>query len=111
MAKIFVSFLGTGALNKDPGYDRATYNWPGKSATTVTACFAQTAILKILEEKAADEGPVDKVIFLCTEESEINLSGYAVCSTTHHRLWLSTNQNFTGSRGAIYSLFHQPIEQ
>ena len=71
MAKIFVSFLGTGALNKDPGYDRATYNWPGKSATTVTACFAQTAILKILEEKAADEGPVDKVIFLCTEESEI----------------------------------------
>ena len=71
MAKIFVSFLGTGALNKDPGYDRATYNWPGKSAITVTACFAQTAILKILEEKAADEGPVDKVIFLCTEESEI----------------------------------------
>ena len=64
MAKIFESFLGTGALNKDPGYDRATYNWPGKSAITVTACFAQTAILKILEEKAADEGPVDKVIFL-----------------------------------------------
>lgn len=41
----------------------------------------------------------------------IGKSGYAVCSTTHHRLWLSTNQNFTGSRGAIYSLFHQPIEQ
>ncbi len=40
-----------------------------------------------------------------------SFSGYAVCSTTHHRLWLSTNQNFTGSRGAIYSLFHQPIEQ
>ena len=70
MAKIFVSFLGTGALNKDPGYDRATYNWPGKSAITVTACFAQTAILKILEEKAADEGPVDRMIFLCTKESK-----------------------------------------
>jgi len=70
MAKIFVSFLGTGVQHKDPGYDRASYNWPGKSVTTVTACFAQTAILKLLEEKAADEGPVDKVVFLCTEESK-----------------------------------------
>jgi CRISPR-associated Csx2 family protein len=70
MAKIFVSFLGTGAQHKDPGYDRASYNWPGKSVTTVTACFAQTAILKLLEEKAADEGPVDKVVILCTEESK-----------------------------------------
>lgn len=70
MAKIFVSFLGTGVPHKNPGYDQATYNWPGKSASTVTASFGQTAILKILEEKAAQEGPVDKVIFLCTEESE-----------------------------------------
>jgi hypothetical protein len=52
MAKVFVSFLGTGSPAKDPGYDKATYNWPGKSGTTVAVCFAQTAILKILEEKA-----------------------------------------------------------
>lgn len=70
MAKVFVSFLGTGSPVKDPGYDRATYDWPGKSETTVTVCFAQTAILKILEDKAGEEGPVDRVVFLCTKESK-----------------------------------------
>ncbi len=69
MAKIFVSFLGIGANGKNPGYDRAVYNWPGKSEDPVEVCFAQTAILKILEEKANEEGPVDKVVFLCTKES------------------------------------------
>ena len=71
MAKVFVSFLGTGSPKSTPGYDRATYNWPGKSATTVTAHFAQTAILKILEEQAGAEASVDKVVILCTEESEM----------------------------------------
>lgn len=69
MAKIFVSFLGIGANGKNPGYEEAEYNWPGKSDSTVKAHFAQTAILKILAEKANEEGPVDKVIFLCTKES------------------------------------------
>ncbi|MDO5675304.1 MAG: TIGR02221 family CRISPR-associated protein [bacterium] len=69
MAKIFVSFLGIGANGKNPGYDEAAYNWPGKSDDPIKACFAQTAILKILQEYAHEEGPVDKVIFLCTKES------------------------------------------
>ena len=69
MAKVFVSFLGIGANGKNPGYDKAVYNWPGKSEDPVEACFAQTVILKILEEKASVEGPVDKVVFLCTKES------------------------------------------
>lgn len=69
MAKIFVSFLGIGANGKNPGYDEATYNWPGKSDDPIKACFAQTAILKILQEYAHEEGPVDKVVFLCTKES------------------------------------------
>jgi CRISPR-associated protein (cas_TM1812). len=71
MAKIFVSFLGTGSPAKKPiGYDAAAYNWPGKSDLAVTVCFAQTAILKILEEKAVVDGPVNKAIFLCTKESK-----------------------------------------
>ncbi len=70
MAKVFVSFLGTGSQAKQPGYDEATYDWPGKSTTRVRAHFAQTAILKILEEQAGGEGPVDKVVILCTRESE-----------------------------------------
>lgn len=69
MAKIFVSFLGIGTNGKNPGYDKTAYNWPGKSENPVEACFAQTVILKILEEKANEEGPVDKVVFLCTKES------------------------------------------
>lgn len=69
MAKIFVSFLGIGANGKNPGYDEAAYNWPGKSEDPIKACFAQTAILKILQECAHEEGPVDRVIFLCTKES------------------------------------------
>jgi CRISPR-associated Csx2 family protein len=69
MAKVFVSFLGIGRENKSPGYDKAHYRWEAKSTTTVHAHFAQTAILKILEETAAIEGPVDRVIFLCTKES------------------------------------------
>lgn len=70
MAKVFVSFLGIGANKKKPGYDEAEYNWPGKSDSSVKAHFAQTAILKILEEKADEKGPVDKVVFLCTKESK-----------------------------------------
>ncbi len=70
MAKVFVSFLGIGANKKKPGYDEAEYSWPGKSDSSVKAHFAQTAILKILEEKADEKGPVDKVVFLCTKESK-----------------------------------------
>ncbi len=69
MAKVFVSFLGIGTNGKDPGYDEAEYNWPGRSDSSVKVHFAQSAILKILEEKAGEEGPVDKVVFLCTKES------------------------------------------
>jgi len=67
MCRVFISFLGIGSPQKDPGYDLASYNWPGKSDTPVRVHFAQTAILKIL----ADTGePVDKAIFLCTKESK-----------------------------------------
>lgn len=72
MAKVFVSFLGIGP-GKDkskPGYIEAAYNWPGKSETAIRSCFAQTVILKILEEQADKEGPVDKVVILCTQESK-----------------------------------------
>ncbi len=70
MAKVFVSFLGTGSDVKNPGYDEASYNWPGESETVVRAHFAQSAILKILEEKAEGNGPVDKVVIFCTKDSE-----------------------------------------
>jgi hypothetical protein len=55
--------------------------------------------------------PFWRINAIVMKKGRFYLSGYAVYSTTHHRLWLSTNQKFTGSRGAIYSLFHQPIEQ
>jgi len=65
--RVFISFLGIGSPHKDPGYDLASYNWPGKSDAPVQVHFAQSAILKILADTSQ---PVDKAIFLCTKESK-----------------------------------------
>lgn len=63
MAKVFVSFLGTGP------YSKAKYCWKERTERIVEVEFAQTAILKFLEEQTVADEPVDRVIFFCTEKS------------------------------------------
>nr|WP_320012208.1 TIGR02221 family CRISPR-associated protein [uncultured Desulfobulbus sp.] len=73
MARIFISFLGLGNPRTEFGYDLAKYNWPGKCEDEVEVYFAQTAILKFLEESRGIDGAVDRVVFLCTEQSRKRL--------------------------------------
>lgn len=70
MARVFISFLGIGSINKTPGYDEATYIWPEKSSTPVTCHFAQTAILAALDPCREPDLAVDRIILFCTKESE-----------------------------------------
>ena len=67
MAKIFVSFVGTGP------YYKAKYCWKERSQMIIDVEFAQTAILKFIEEQTVTDEPVDRVIFFCTEKSSNQL--------------------------------------
>jgi CRISPR-associated Csx2 family protein len=67
MAKVFVSFLGTGP------YSKAKYCWTERSHIIVDVHFAQTAILKFLEEQEIAEEPVERLILFCTEKSRKQL--------------------------------------
>ncbi|WP_028317841.1 TIGR02221 family CRISPR-associated protein [Desulfobulbus elongatus] len=67
MAKVFVSFLGTGP------YSKAKYCWTKRSDIIVDVRFAQTAILKFLEEQKTAEEPVERLILFCTEKSRKQL--------------------------------------
>jgi len=66
MSTVFVSFLGIGSFKQNPGYNKAKYSWADKSARVVAAHFAQTAILKFLEDAGT---PADRVVCFCTKES------------------------------------------
>ncbi len=67
MAKVLVSFLGTGP------YSKAKYCWKERTERIVEVEFAQTAILKFFEEQTVADEPVDRVIFFCTEKSSKQL--------------------------------------
>lgn len=63
MSKIFISFLGTGALKAVPGYKEVGYFFEN-SVEQYTSCFAQRAII----EKHQAES-FDKICLLMTPES------------------------------------------